>query len=208
MRRFPSILKAFLTSIVVAIPASVFALDAYPPILCTNLYGCGSPPENVILSAALPTAGAILIQLAAGGAVLAIVISGVQMVVSYGDEGKVGNARFAILYALGGLGLALGAAPIVSFVTSEDYGQDVGGAGGDLLFSSGGVLASVIRIIMLLFNVAFCIVIILAGLRMIITGGNADEYKKGGQMIKWAVVGGVVVNLARSLVHAFLNLNL
>ena len=203
MFRTPTILKALFTAILLAIPASVLAVDLYPPIICNGLFGCGAPPENVLLNNTLPTVGALLIQLAAGGAVLAVVIGGVQMAVSYGDEGKITNARKAIMFALGGLGLAFVAAPIVSFVSSEQYYQ-----GGDFLFGQGGIMASVIRIIMILFNVAFCIVIILAGLRMIIAGGNADEFKKGGNMIKWAIVGGVIVNLARAGIQALFALYL
>ena len=203
MLRIPAILQAFLAFIFLAVPAMAFAVDMYPPIICTGLFGCGRPPENVLMQSTLPTVGAIMIQLAAGGAVIAVVIGGVQMAVSYGDDGAITNARKAILFALGGLGLALAAAPIVSFVSTEQYYM-----GGDLLFGQGGLMASVIRIIMILFNVAFSIVIILAGLRMITAAGNADEFKKGGNMIKWAIIGGVIVNLARAGIQAFLALNL
>ena len=205
MFRTPTILKALLTAVLLALPASVLAVDLYPPIICNGLLGCGTlgPGDNVLMQYTLPTVAKILIQLAAGGAVLAVVIGGVQMAVSYGDEGKVTNARKAIMFALGGLALAFAAAPIVSFVSSEYYYQ-----GGDFLFGPGGIMASVIRIIMILFNVAFCIVIILAGLRMIIAGGSADEFKKGGDMIKWAVIGGLIVNLARAGVQALLALYL
>ena len=184
-------------------PATAFAVDMYPPILCNGLLGCGREPENVLLQNTLPAAAWFLIQLAAGGAVIAIVIGGVQMAASYGDEGKVTSARKAILFALGGLGLAFAAAPIVSFVTSEQYYT-----GGEFFFGPGGILATAIRIIMTLFNVVFALVIILAGMRMITASGNADEFKKGGEMIKWAVIGGVIVNLARTGIQAFLALNL
>lgn len=205
MMRPTTLLRALLTAILLAAPALALAVDWYPPIICDGLFGCGRPPENVIFNSTLPTAAAILIQLAAAGTVLAVVIGGVQMVVSYGDEGKITSARKAILFALGGLALAISAAPIVSFVVTEDYGQ---GGGTDLLFGPTGVMASAIRIIMILFNVAFALVAIIAGIRMIIAGGNADEFKKAGNMIKWAVIGGVIVNLARVGVQALLMLNL
>ncbi len=197
------ILRLLPAFILITLPAMAFAVDMYPPIICNGLFGCGRPPENVLMANTLPTVAAILIQLAAGGAVIAVVIGGVQMAVSYGDDGAITNARKAILFALGGLGLALAAAPIVSFVSTEQYYQ-----GGEFLFGPGGLMASVIRIIMILFNVAFAIVIILAGLRMITAGGNADEFKKGGNMIKWAIIGGVIVNLARAGIQALLALNL
>ncbi len=205
MKNITILLQALFVSLVL-FPVAAFAVDAYPPILCTNLFGCGAAPDNVILNNALPTAGGILIQLAGGGAVIAIVVAGVQMVLSAGDEGKVTSARKGILFALAGLGIALAAGPIVSFVSTEDYGQSAGQ--GELLFAPNGVLASAIRIIMVLFNVAFAIMVIVAGIRMITGGGNVEEFKKAGNVIKWAIIGGIIVNLARVLVHAFLALNL
>lgn len=192
-----------LTAIALLLPAAAFAVDMYPPLVCNGLLGCGRPPENILLQNTLPTVAMFLIQLAAGGAVIAVVIGGVQMTVSGGDEGTVTNARKAILFALGGLGLAFAAAPIVSFVTTEQYYT-----GGEFFFGPGGILATAIRIIMTVFNVGFALVIIIAGSRMIVSSGSPDEFKKGGNMIKWAVIGGVIVNLARTGISAFLALNL
>lgn len=202
MRHSLSLLTAFLVALLLSIPELALAVDEYAPIICTGLFGCGQGAENVIAEHTLPTVAGVLVQLAAGGAILAVTIAGVQMVVSYGDEGKITNARMAILYALGGLGLALCAASIVSFVSTEDFGF-LGGEGTIV-----SVMSAVIGIIMTLFNVAFAIVIILAGLRMITAQGNADEFKKGGNMIKWAIIGAVIVNAAKALVQAVLALNL
>lgn len=205
MRTLRSILRTgFLGLLAGLLPTTALAVDQYPTFVCTGFFGCGRPPEDVVMLNALPTAGGILIQVAAAAAVIAIVVAGVQMVVSYADEGKITNARKAILYALGGLGIALSASSIVAFVTTENYGQ----ADADILFGSSGLAASAIRIIMILSNVAFVIVVILAGVRMITAAGNADEFKKAGKMIQWAIIGAVVVNLARVLVHAFLLLQL
>ncbi len=199
-----SLWKASLAALLLAVPAAVGAVDLYPQILCTGLFGCNTntwQAENILVQSTLPTVGMVLIQLAAGGTVLAIVIAGVQMVTSYGDDGKITSARKAILYALGGLALAFAATPIVSFVSTEDF--STGFQGG-----IAGVMATIIRIIMVLFNVAFALVVILAGLRMITSQGNADEYKKGFNVIKWAIIGGLVVNLARATVQALLVINL
>ncbi len=50
--------------------------------------------------------------------------------------------------------------------------------------------------------------ILWAGLKMALASGAADEFKKGGQIIRWAIIGAVVVNLARAIVLAFLALDL
>jgi hypothetical protein len=198
MRMSFSFLPAIVALALVALPMAAFAVDPYPPILCNGLFGCGSPAENVLLNYTLPTAAMVLIQLAAGGAVIAIVLAGVQMVLSYADEGKVSNARKSVIYTLGGLALAFSATSIVSFVATEDYG-----VGGGIV----GVMANAIRIIMILFNVAFALVVILAGMRMVTAGGNEEEFRKGAQVIKWAIVGAVIVNVARAGVQAFIVLN-
>ena len=213
MRVFHPLLQASLAlAALVLAPALALAqsLD-YGPVICTGLAGCPGgipyvPMQDIFMTHTLPTAAMILIQLAAGGAVIAIVIAGVQMVISSGDDGKITNARKAIIFAIGGLALALAAAPIVTFVSTEEYGQSM--MGGDFLFGPGGVIASAIRIIMILFNVGFAIVIISAGYRMVMASGNAEEFKKGAGMIKWAVIGSIFVNIARAVVQALLMLQL
>lgn len=159
---------------------------------------------NVFAAATLPAVISLLIRLVAGGAVVAIVVAGTELMLKSSDEGATA-AKKAVLYALGGLGLAVCASTIVTFVTSENYGQ---ANPNDLIFGAGGVLQSVIRIIMVLFNMAFVIIIIYAGFRMSLSGGSTDEFKRGGNTIKWAVVGAVLVNLAKALVQAFIQLDL
>ncbi len=180
----------------------VAAAQTYPIVTCTGLVGCGQNPEDLIMTGLIPTAGGVLITLAGGGAVVAIVVAGVQMATSYADEGKISSARKAILYALGGLGVAISANSLVTFIVSQnEFGQSEP----DLLV---GVLSTVVRFTLIFSNVAFIIIAILAGIRMVTAAGNADEFKKGGQMILWAVIGGVLVNVAKSLVQAFLALQL
>ncbi len=174
-------------------------------VVCTGLAGCGAPPSNVLLTNLLPAAVMIMVQLAAGGSVVFIVIAGVRFLLSNGDEGQVTSAKKGIMYGLGGLGLTIVSATLVSFVTTENYGQ---ANPQNFLFGSGGLMQSVINIVITLSNVGFAVVVIAAGIRMVLASGKADEFKKGGQVIKWAIVGAVVINLARAIVQAFLNLNL
>lgn len=202
MRHARILLRSFFSASLLLFPAIVAAQDDFVPLICSGLFGCGQGPDDVISQHALPTIGLVLVQMAGGGAIIAIVVAGVQMLTSYGDEGKVTNARKGIMFALGGLALALTATTIVSFISTEDYGLT--GGEGTLL----SVMAAALRIILILFNVALAIVVILAGIRMVNAGGNSDEFKKAGLMIKWAIIGAVVVNIARALVQALLALNL
>ncbi len=171
-----------------------------PAVICNGLIGCGAAPENLIVEGVLPMAAMILIQLVGGLAVLFIVIAGTRMTTT-GSEDDAGAAKKAIIYGLMGLGLAIAAAPIVSFIITENYTE----AGGDMLLV--GVMAAAIRIILTVFNVVLVIVIIYAGITMARSMGAGDDFKKGINMVKWAVIGAIIVNLARAIVQAVLNLN-
>jgi hypothetical protein len=195
---------SLLASALVLLLAPIAALaqgGALPPVICDGLIGCGKGVSNLFFDQALPVAITVMMQVAVGGAMIFIVIAGVRMLVSYGDEGQVSTAKKGIMYALGGLGLALTSASIVAFVSTEQY---VDPAPDALL----GFMAATMRIILLLFNVAFALVIIAAGIRMVIAQGNADEFRKGGTVIKWAIIGAIIVNISKALVQAFLGLNL
>jgi hypothetical protein len=167
-------------------------------VWCTGLAGCGQPPGDVLYITIINLVG-LLVTVAAGTAVIFIVWSGLQMVMMLGDEGKVGKAKQTFYYALIGLGLALTSASIVTFVTTEEYY----GGGGDLIVS---LMQTVVRLIVIIFNTAFLIAIILAGFRMAMASGKQDEFHKATAMIKWAIVGAAIVNLGRAAVTAFVNI--
>ncbi len=174
-------------------------------VICTGLAGCGQGAENTLVTHLLPLAVSLGIQIAAGGCVVLIMFAGVQMLISNGDEAKAQAGRKNILIALGGLGVAITSASAVSFVTTENFGQ---ANQVDFLFGGGGLLDSVVRLTVFLFNVGFAIIALLAGFRMAMASGDAGEFKKGGTVLKWAVIGAVVVNLARAIVLAFLQIGL
>lgn len=58
----------------------------------------------------------VLLVLAGIAAVIVIIVAGIQMATSQGDPGKVAKAKNAILYAIIGLVVAVGAFMIVNFV--------------------------------------------------------------------------------------------
>lgn len=184
--------------------SQMLTAQTLPQVVCGNLPGCGQGIENVLFTGTLPVVVSLMIQLAAGGAVIAIVVAGSELLLTGSEEGAT-TARKAVLYALGGLGLAIAAAPIVSFVSTENYGQV---NPQNFLFGPGGLLTSIIRIILVLFNTAFVIVIIFTGFQMVLAGGQSDKFKTASTRIKWAIIGAVLVNLARAIVQATLNLEL
>ena len=201
-------IRRHVLAVLAGLLAPALAYAQTPPtffVLCKGLTGCPDGRENTLFNNILPRAAEFGIKLAAGGAVVMIVIGGVRMLLSNGDEGKVGAAKKSIYMAFGGLALTLTSATIVGYVITENYGQnDPAG----FVFGEGGLLASTVRLVLVLFNVAFVIVVMIAGLRMVLAAGEAGEFKKGGEVIKWAIVGAIVVNLARIVVGMFLNLDL
>jgi hypothetical protein len=181
------------------------ALAQQPPMVnCTGLPGCPGPivqPSNVILTTALPVAVTVLLNLAAAAAIIFIIVAGAQMMIALGDESKLSNAKWAVFYALLGLGLALVSQIIVAFVTTANYGQ---GVSDNFLFA--GALPAVVETVLGLLNVAFLLIIFIAGFRMVIGHGKQEEFGKALTIIRWTIIGAVIINLARAAVEAFLTL--
>ncbi|HLD71263.1 MAG TPA: hypothetical protein VI873_01455 [Candidatus Peribacteraceae bacterium] len=182
----------------------ISALAGAPPVIvCTGLAGCGSDPANVLFDKTLPLLIEVLANIAGGLAVIFIGVAGFQMVLANGDDGKISTARWGVLYALLGLCLAIASTAIVSFVSTEDYGQS---NPGDLLL--GGVLPAAMRILITIFNVVFVIAIMFAGYRITLGGGKAEELTKGLAVIRWAIAGAVIINVAHAAVKAVLAIGL
>lgn len=167
-----------------------------PSTPCTGLYGCGGGAANLFNTGTLANAALLLLQFAAGAAVLFIVIAGFNMVTHLGDEGKVSQAKNGILYALGGLSVAIISQVIISSVGTENYGQ---GAGGNLPIM---ILGNIVRILRTVLNPILAVVIVLAGIYMVYAQGKPENYEKGKNILQWAILGAIIVNLANALVQA------
>ena len=99
-----------------------------------------------------------------------------------------------------GLAVAVMSQTIVAAVATESYAA----AGENLLV---GLMRDVIRLILIAFNVAFVLAVMVAGIRMTVNGGKADEFQKSLFVIKWAIAGAIVTNSAAALVNALSNFN-
>lgn len=159
------------------------------PIHCTGLVGCGAGPSNTLVNG-IPHVAVIILQVAAGGCVLAIVWAGFQMVISLGDGGKIGQAKNAILYAMLGLGITVLSQFLISSVISEYVPTD------DPTVIHLTILKGIIRYLRNVLNAALAVVIVIGAIRMVMAQGKQDEFTKGRQAILWAVIGALVVNFA------------
>lgn len=180
------------------LPVTAFALPIAP---CDPLqFGCGSGPANYVER--FLTGGGnggialFMLQLAAALAVLFIVWAGVQLIFSMGDEGKVTQHKWAMAYALIGLVVAILGQFLVSAIASTNFGQ---GTGRTLPLT---FVASAVLFLRTILNATFVIMTVVAGLRMVYAQGKTEDYEKGKTMMKWAIGGAVMVNLASALVNA------
>lgn len=169
-----------------------------PPVPCpSNLPSCGGA-NNVLAENLAPTIARILVYSAVGLALIYILYAGLQMMMNNGDEGKATKARMGIVYAAGGLMLALMSQNIYSFVATADFGN-----ANDALFE---VMRNVAGLIVIVFNPLFVIMVILAGVRMVLDRGKEEEFNKARTSLLWACIGAIVINVAFAIVKGILGI--
>lgn len=185
-------------------PSTLLALTLPPAPCSPEQFGCGAGAANVVMQVLTGRNGvgslglaSQMLYLSAGLAVLFIIWAGFQMILSLGDEGKVSQHKWAIAYALIGLGVTILSQFIISVVGTENYGQL--GNPSDLPLT---ILSRAAAILRTLLNAVFVIVIVIAGMRMVYAHGKEDDYNAGKKMMLWSIVGAVIVNLSAGLVYA------
>jgi hypothetical protein len=186
-----------------ALPSAASA--AYiPPLICTGLPGCNNSNFPGLLGNGIPVIGSVLVGLAAGLSVVAVLYGGLLMLLSVGDEGRVTKGKNSIMYGLGGLALALSAQSLVSFLVTEPLLQfrTVGGTLGPIQ----GLLIAAVTIGVNVFNALLILVVLYAGFRLVYARGKSEDVKKGISTLKYAFIGAVVANLSRALVEAFISM--
>lgn len=154
--------------------------------------------QNVVMNATLPEIANFLLQLAAGLSVLFIVWAGILMLTSMGDESGAARAKWSIIYALMGLAGALLSQAFVGTVATVPPLQ-AGAKAWDLL-------GRLVRLIVNAVNILFFIIIIFAGIRMLLSHGQPEEFHRAKRVIEWAIIGAVIVNVARMFVRGVLSL--
>ena len=95
------------------LPDTAFAI-APPPVP-----GMVGGPANVIATQVIPAIVDMLLRIATGVSLIFLVIAGFNMMFSFGDESKTTEARWGVIYALAGLGVAIMARMIVGVVVTE-----------------------------------------------------------------------------------------
>ena len=182
--------------LMVLVPAgNAFAL------VCDYVDNC---KQDFVPERAIPIIADLLIAVAAGTSIVFIVIGGVLMLTSMGEEGQISKGKMSIIYALIGLLLTKSAQIIVSFVINKFNIMSVGPEDDIVIF----VMKQLVDAMKTAFNAVFAVMLIYAGYRMAFARGNADEFNKSKNVLIWAIIGAIIVNLAFPLANAVITVNI
>lgn len=175
-------------TILTTLPDTVLAVA--PP----TVPGMSGGPTNVLADQVIPAIVDMLLRIATGVSLIFLVIAGFNMMLSWGDEGKTTEARWGVIYALGGLAVAIMARMIVGVIVTE----------GSLVAVTDEVslMRAVVTMLVTIFNGIFIIIIVFGGFRAVFARGKPEEFNRARFMIAWAIGGAIVVNTANAAVHA------
>lgn len=150
----------------------------------------------------VPPVAQLLVYTAASVCILFIVYGGAQMILSFGDDGKVTQGRMSVIYAMVGFGLSLGAQTIISFFAARSSNASTRA---NPIVS---LIEEAVDVMIELFNVAFIIMVIVAGYRLVFGRGEGDQLEAAKRMLIWGIIGALLVNLGRVLTNIILSLGL
>jgi hypothetical protein len=159
------------------------------------LIGCGKQGE--VLSTFMLGLLAIFVALAGTLATIFFIYGCLQMVMPW-SEGAEENGKKTIKHALIGLAIAMLSGVMVEFVSSETFAG--GGTDPFISFARG-----VSRILQTIFNSMFLLAIVYAGIQMVMDRGKGEGYQKGFTILRWGITGGILLNLSKAILDAFMN---
>lgn len=206
MKHFSFLRSALLLTLFV-LPTLVLAAPpaASSPLLiyCAGLPGCtasGVIPFNEVFSGLLTVLLGTLPAYVRVLGVLAIMIGGSFVLLSGGNEEYVTKGKNTILWAVIGIFVTQVADQLVNFVVLETNNTVVGT---DLVTSIGMTLEG--SILNLLY-IALIGVAIYCGIRMVISLGKEEEFKKAQSGLFYAALGAIIINLSLQIFNAFFSL--
>lgn len=189
---------AALSMTLLVLPLPSLAAALVDP-LCT-FPGCGLAPADILGGVAIPEIARIALNSAAALAVIFGIVGGARYLISRGKDEEVEKGKNTILWALGGMFLALAAHRIVMAVLSQSYVA----VGVDPLFE---FFNAVINIMMTLLNVTFLLMIFWSAGYMVMARGKDEDMTKGRKTLFYAIIGVVAINVIPYLVRAVILIN-
>lgn len=134
-------------------------------------------------------------------AVLTIVIAGMYLVLSIGDEGQKDKAKKIIQYTVVGIIVILLAQAIIDLVFKVFQGN----AGGAAQIVGDVVVKIILAIVNIVTTIAV-LMIVIAGLYLIFSNGDEGQKDKAKKIIIYTIIGIVVILFARVIVQFANNL--
>lgn len=217
MKKLTSLIKPlFSQSVVLAALLGVVAAIA-PDIVAAQFYGgpgivggiehaeaiggvSGDDIRVIILNLLL----AVLLFMGLA-AVVVIVIAGIWLVVSVGDEQAKEKAKKIIIYAIAGLIVIAIAAGLVTIIIEATGGTSIFGAVPDLGNTGSGDIDEVVTNILLTvisyMALAAVVVIVIAGIYMVISLGDEQAKDRAKKIILYAIIGLFIILLASAIVR-------
>jgi len=138
-------------------------------------------------------------------AVVVIVIAGIYMVVSVGDETAKEKAKKIITYAIIGLIIIAIAAGVVTIIIDATGGGSIFGPVPDLGNTGGSdirvVILNILDTILSFMALAAVVVIVIAGILMVVSLGDETAKDRAKRIIFYAVIGLVIILIASAIVR-------
>ena len=183
----------FLSSLIdMLIPAA--AAQSGP---CRGIADCGIGVNP--LPAFIFWAAAVLLEVSSGLAVVFVVVGGAHLVLNFGNESTSDKGRKAVIYALIGFAIALSSQAIISFIVARTQTISISEPHLDLMRIT-------VDAMLFVFNVAFALVMIYYGYKLLIARGQQSELDTVKKGIMYTVMGAIIINLSYALVRAVSNL--
>lgn len=181
---------------ILLVPSQAHALLIY----CGGLPGCGSVNGAInFLPGMLAKLLALLEIYARAFGYLFIVIGGVYLVIGGFSEEYVTKGKTTIIWAMIGLFLSKSASLLVGLITAE-----VGSIpGNDIVV---GTIGLIIEDVAILLNTVLFGIAVYCGMRMVVSRGQEEEFKKARNGLFYAAIGAIVINMSQDLVDAVLAL--
>lgn len=165
-----------------------------PPAPCIpGVPGCGGP-SNILVTSLIPNIVGFMLRIVGALSVAMIVWYGLRMVTNRGDDTEFSKARWGIIYAMLGIGVASVAQIFVSFVVTEQYVFNPMDVGIELIRNG-------VRIMLNVTNATFAAMLVYYGILMVISQGKTEEYGKARSAVMYTIIGALFVNLAHTLVR-------
>jgi hypothetical protein len=211
--------KLFAPSTVLLAIITGFLVGIFPEVAIAQIYGGPGIVGGISQAQAIlgisngDLRGTILslllvaLSFMALAALVVIVIAGIYMVLSLGDEAAKDKAKKIIGYALGGLIIIALAAAIVGIIITATNGQSLFGplpawpTGTD----PRAVILGVLLGVLLFMGLAAVVVIVIAGIMLVLSLGNESTLEQVKRIILYAVIGLIIIALAAAIVTFIIN---